>query len=157
MTETRRSPQPQQDEQAQDTSPELAPLDIARLCAETLDSKKLSDIAVFDVGETLQIADYFVLASGGNFRQIKAACHELEMELRRCDIRPLGIEGYTEGKWVLLDFDVVVVHVFHEEQRRYYDLELLWGDSPKLNLQGGQRVEVGGSESVVGAPDADGP
>ena len=142
MTETRHSSQPQQGGQTQDTSHGLTPLEIARLCAEALDSKKLADVAIFDVSKVLQIADYFVLASGVNSRQIKATCHELEMELRRRDIRPLGIEGYTEGKWVLLDFDVVVVHVFHEEQRRYYDLELLWGDSPKVNFGSGERADA---------------
>jgi len=106
---------------------------LAKYCAQALDGKKLSDITIFDVRQTLQISDFFVLASGLNPRQIKAACNHLEKELSRAKVKRLGVEGYVEGKWVLLDFGVVVVHLFLEEHRRYYDLELLWGDSPQVD------------------------
>lgn len=108
----------------------LDSLALAKSCARILDSKKLSDITVFDVRRTLQISDYFVLASGLNPRQLKAACNLMAKELTSYKVKRYGIEGYVEGKWILLDFETVVVHLFLEENRRYYDLELLWGDSP---------------------------
>ena len=120
-----------QDLDAQDLdSLAMDSLALAKSCARILDSKKLLDITVFDVRRTLQISDYFVLASGLNPRQLKAACNLMAKELTSCRVKRYGIEGYVEGNWILLDFETVVVHLFLEENRRYYDLELLWGDSP---------------------------
>jgi ribosome-associated protein len=112
--------------------PRASVLDLARFAAQALDEKKLQDIAIFDVRATLQIVDYFVIATGLSPRQIKAAADFLDKELGQRGVRRLGIEGYATGNWLLLDYDFVVVHVFLAEQRRFYDLELLWGDSPAV-------------------------
>jgi ribosome-associated protein len=111
------------------------PLALARLCAQLLDLRKLADVVVVDVRQSLQISDYFVIATGLNSRQLKGACDFLEKAFRDRGVRALGVEGYQEGAWVLLDLDVVVVHLFLEGQRRNYDLELLWGDNPKVPWQ----------------------
>ncbi len=115
------------------TASEMQAVDLARRCAEILDSKRLSDVSIFDVSRTLQISDFFVIASGTSTRQIQSACDAIEQELKKRGVTRFGIEGYSEGKWVLLDYDIVVIHLFLEEQRRYYDLELLWGDSPRVS------------------------
>jgi ribosome-associated protein len=109
---------------------------LARLCATVLDEHKLSDIKILDVAGSLQIADCFVVASGRNARQIKAATDELLHRVRDEGVRRIGLEGYGEARWILVDFLDVVVHVFLEESRRYYDLESLWGDCPRVAWSG---------------------
>jgi ribosome-associated protein len=119
-------------------------LRLARRCAEILDSKKLADISIFHVTEAIQITDYFVLASGLHPRQIRAAADGLVDELEKEGTARRGVEGYAEGKWLLLDFSDVVVHLFMAEQRQYYDLELLWGDSPRVEWRVGQHPVASG-------------
>ena len=105
---------------------------LAIRCAQLLDEKKLVDIEVVDVKEALQITDFFVIASGLNSRHLQTSSVYLSKELRQEGLTRSGQEGQREGKWILLDFDHVVVHLFLDEARKYYDLELLWGDSPKV-------------------------
>ncbi len=105
---------------------------LARRCADLLDAKRMKDIVIFDVRDQLQITDFFVLASGTNSRQLKSACDHLDKEICANGVRRVGLEGYREGKWVLVDFGEVVVHLFLADNRRFYDLELLWGDCPRL-------------------------
>jgi len=97
-----------------------------------LDEKKLQDITIFEVGDSLQITDYFVIATGLNARHIRTASDHLVRELRQNGVQRAGREGYGDGGWVLVDFDDVVVHLFRAEERRQYDLELLWGDCPRV-------------------------
>jgi len=107
--------------------------ELARLCARVLDESKMEDIQVFHVEGALQITDYFVVASGRNPRHLKSASDEILRKLREVGARRRGLEGYREGKWVLLDFSDVVVHLFLTENRGYYSLEELWGDCPRLD------------------------
>lgn len=93
----------------------------------------MQDIAILDVRDSLQITDYFVLGSGRNSRQLKSVCDLVDKKLTDAGLVRHGMEGYHEGIWVLLDFDVVVLHFFLEGQRRLYDLDLHWGDSPRVN------------------------
>ncbi len=104
----------------------------AALCARTLEEMRVKDIAVIEVGGVLQVADYFVIGTGGSSRQLKSAADDLEVLLKEHGVRKLGKEGYGEGRWVLLDFGDVVVHLMLEETRRFYDLDVLWGDCPQL-------------------------
>ncbi len=88
-----------------------------------------------DVAELLVITDYFVICTGRNDRQVKTIADEVEDRLRETlGIKPIGREGTDEGKWVLLDFADVVVHVFQPEERDFYRLEKLWSDAPRLPL-----------------------
>ena len=105
---------------------------LAKYCARVLDARRMDDIVVFDVSESLQITDYFILASGRNSRQIKGVCDLIDKKLTDVVLVRYGLEGYQEGIWVLLDFDVVIIHLFLEGQRRLYDLDLHWGDSPRI-------------------------
>ena len=78
-----------------------------------------------------QICDFFVIASGASTRQVRAISDNIEQKTRLEGIRPLHTEGYKEGLWVLLDYGDIVVHIFTQEVREFYDLERLWADAPK--------------------------
>ncbi len=106
--------------------------EIAILCARIADAKKAEDILIFDVRKLTSITDFFVICNGFNERQLQSIASEIESQLHSHGIHGVGIEGYTNGRWILMDYVDVVVHLFDREMRHFYDLELLWGDAPKL-------------------------
>lgn len=89
------------------------------------------------------ITDYFVIASGANDRQVRTIADEVEKVLAGRDLKPVRREGEREGRWVLLDFVDVVVHVFVDEDRRYYELERLWKDAPRVRWEPRREKEIG--------------
>ncbi len=93
-------------------------------------AKKARDIVGIDLRDISSVADYFLIMSGSNKPQIKAISDNIEEKLIEQGLRPLRIEGYREAEWILLDYGTLVVHVFDEEKREYYNLERLWGDAP---------------------------
>lgn len=107
--------------------------EIATLCARIADNKKAEDVSIYDVRKLTYITDFFVICSGFNNRQLQSIANDIELELQKEGIRPLGIEGYSDAQWILLDFGDVVVHLFDKDKRHFYDIELLWGDAPKLH------------------------
>ena len=128
-------------------------------CARLLDENKLEDITILEVGVCLSITDYFIVSTGRNARHLKAATDKLLKDLRQKGIRRYGVEGYKEGKWVLIDLVDAVVHLFETESRKFYDLELLWGDCPRLewkspSVPGREGIPV--SESSASLPRAAG-
>lgn len=103
--------------------------------ASAASDKKATDIVAIDVAELLVVTDYFVICTGNTDIQVRAIADEIEDKLREeCGIKPIGREGVAEGKWVLLDFADLVVHVFQPGERDFYRLEKLWGDAPRLEL-----------------------
>lgn len=110
------------------------PLTLARTCALLLDEKKVSDIQVFSVGDSLAITDFFVIGTGLNPRHLQSAVDHLERQLKERGVHRRGLEGYREGRWILFDLGDVVIHLFLEDARHFYDLEILWGDSPRVEL-----------------------
>jgi ribosome-associated protein len=105
------------------------------LAAEAAAEKKAEDIVVLDVVATLVITSYFVVATGRNDRQVRTIADQVEDTLREtAGIKPIGREGEREGRWVLLDFGEVVVHVFQPDEREFYRLEKLWADAPRVAL-----------------------
>ena len=110
-------------------------VELARFCARVLDENKLENIRVLDVAGSLQITDFFVVASGRAPRHVKAASDELVRRLRDGGTARRGLEGYREGRWILLDFEGVIVHLFLDESRAFYDLENLWGDCPRVSWE----------------------
>lgn len=96
--------------------------------------KLATDLVAFDVSEQLAITDAFLLASGANDRQVKAIVEEIEDKLREAGAKPIRREGERDGRWVLLDYGDIVVHVQHSEERQYYALERLWRDCPSIEL-----------------------
>jgi len=102
--------------------------------ARAASDKLASQIIAFDVSDQLAITDAFLLASAPNERQVQSIVDEIEDKLRESGAKPLRREGQQEGRWVLLDYGDIVVHVQHEEERRFYALERLWRDCPTIEL-----------------------
>ena len=108
--------------------------ELVEVAARAAADKLAKDVVAFDVSDQLAITDAFVLASGSNDRQVRAIVDEVEDKLREAGAKPLRREGLREGRWVLLDYGDVVVHVQHEEDRQFYALERLWRDCPAIPL-----------------------
>ena len=109
-------------------------LDMARVAVAAAADKKAQDIVVLDVSEQLVITDCFVIASASNERLVQAIVDEVEEKLRLHGAKPTRREGTREGRWVLLDFVDVVVHVQHAEERGFYGLDRLWKDCPRIRF-----------------------
>jgi len=99
---------------------------------ELLYDKKALDIMALHVGDKTIIADWFVIASGRAVPQVKALCDELEARAAEMGLTIRRREGYSEGRWVVLDYGAVLVHLFHPEERAYYNMERLWEDGENL-------------------------
>jgi len=108
---------------------------IARTAAKAAADKIAQDIVAMDVSERLALADVFLIASAPSERQVNAIVDGIEEELAKQDLRPVRREGRSGGRWVLLDYADVVIHVQHEEDRVFYALERLWKDCPVVDLQ----------------------
>ena len=104
-----------------------------RVAAQAAASKKADDTVILDVGPVLAITDSFVITSAPNDRLVRAIAEEIERRVKEEDgPAPRRVEGLREGEWVLLDYGDFVVHVFLEQTRRFYDLERLWSDAPRV-------------------------
>ena len=108
-------------------------LKILEIAVKALDSKKAKDIEAIKIGDLTIVADYFIIASATSSTQVKALADEVEFKLSEAGIEPDHIEGRATG-WILLDYGSVVVHVFYEETRRFYDLERHWSDGQHLDI-----------------------
>jgi ribosome-associated protein len=108
--------------------------ELAEAAALAASDKLATDIVAIDVSDRLALADVFVIASASNDRQVEAVVDAIEERLRGLDAKPLRREGKRDGRWVLLDYGDVVVHVQHDEERAFYALERLWRDCPLLPL-----------------------
>ncbi len=109
-------------------------LGLVRNAASAASDKLAENILAFDVSEQLVITDAFLLCSGSNDRQVKAIVDEIEDRLRELGTKPVRREGERDGRWVLLDYAEIVVHVQHEDERSFYALERLWRDCPVIAL-----------------------
>jgi ribosome-associated protein len=118
-------------------------LAMARVAVAAAADKKAQDIVVLDVSEQLVITDLFVIASAPNERQVQAIVEEVEEKLRLHGTKPRRREGEREGRWVLLDFVDIVVHVQHTEARGFYGLDRLWKDCPRVAFPEAQVEQVG--------------
>ncbi|GAA0911209.1 ribosome silencing factor [Nonomuraea longicatena] len=108
---------------------------LVKIAAEAAADKLADDILAYDVSEQLVITDAFLLCSATNDRQVRSIVDEIEERLRvEADVKPVRREGEREGRWVLLDYIDIVVHVQHEEDRTFYALERLWKDCPAIGL-----------------------
>jgi ribosome-associated protein len=120
------------DEPARDDL-EMTSVDRARLVAAVADAKKGMDTIILDVGDVLAICDLFVVTSAPNTRLVRTIAEEIETKLREAGGgSPLRVEGLRDLQWVLVDYGDIVVHVFHEDTRRFYDIERLYRDVPKV-------------------------
>jgi ribosome-associated protein len=103
------------------------------LCINATLQKKAKDIVVLNVKNNSSFTDYMIICSGSTERQTQAISTAIQQYLKKADIRPLGVEGETHGQWILLDYGDVVISIFLESLRSFYDIENLW-DSPRMNI-----------------------
>lgn len=97
-----------------------------------LSSKKAEDIVIADVQEKTTLCDYFIIASGRNTTQVRTLCENLEEHLSKAGKEPLRTEGVRDGRWGVLDYGDVIVHIFNDETRLFYHLERLWGEGENI-------------------------
>ncbi|MFL6024288.1 MAG: ribosome silencing factor [Marmoricola sp.] len=109
--------------------------ELIRAAAAAASDKLATDIVAFDVSEQLVITDAFLVASGANDRQVKAIVDEIEDKLRELGAKPVRREGVRDGRWALLDYADIVVHVQNSEERAFYALERLWRDCPSIDVR----------------------
>ncbi len=114
---------------------ELTSKEKALKIAQLLDSKKAIDIKILELKDLTIISDYFVICSGESTTQVKALSEYLEEMMEKEGIKPFGIEGFSYAHWILMDYGDVIVHIFLDEQRHYYDLERLWLDAPRITFK----------------------
>lgn len=106
----------------------------ALMCVNALLQKKARDLTILRVKEVCSFTDYFVICSGGSDRQVQALADAIREDMKEAGILPLGVEGEKIGKWILLDYADVIVHVFYEPVREFYNLEQLWPDVPRMDV-----------------------
>lgn len=119
--------------------------ELALVCARAADEKKAEDIVVLDIGRIVPIADYFVIASGSNRKQVQAIADEITQKMKASGARRLGLEGYEEGSWICVDYGDVIVHLFNGEVRSFYELETLWADAPRVEWARTESAEAKGA------------
>ena len=108
--------------------------ELARMACEALEDKKALDVKIIDIEQVSTLADYFIIASGTNRNQVQAMADNVEEVLGRAGYEPKQIEGYQTGNWILMDYRDIVIHVFDEENRLFYDLERIWRDGKVLDI-----------------------
>ncbi|MGE2728914.1 ribosome silencing factor [Mycolicibacterium vaccae] len=119
-------------------------IDMARIAARAAADKLAEDVVVIDVSNQLVITDCFVIASGSNDRQVNAIVDEVEEKMRQAGYKPARREGTREGRWTLLDYVDIVVHIQHQDERNFYALDRLWRDCPTIE------VDLGAPDGAAG-------
>lgn len=104
------------------------------IISKACDDKKAFDVKVLDISKLSSIGDYFVIASGNSTTQVVAIADEVEEKMAKSGFELLQKEGQNSARWILLDFGDIIVHVFHKEDRKFYNLERLWADSHKIEM-----------------------
>lgn len=110
-------------------------LEKAQLCLKIIKERKAIDPVLFEVENLTSLTDYFLIASGNSSRQVQAICRHLGRRMKEEGFKVHGVEGEREGHWVLMDYGDLIVHVFYEPIRAFYDLEGLWIDAPRVELK----------------------
>lgn len=108
--------------------------DMLRIVNSALEEKKAFDIKIIDISKISTIADCIVVADGTNKNQVKAMCDNVEDRMHEAGYHHKGVEGYSEGGWILLDYCDIIVHIFSEESRRFYNIEKIWSDGDIVQI-----------------------
>ena len=108
--------------------------EMVKIAYNAIDDKKGMDISIIDISEISVLADYFIIAGGSNINQIKAIADNVVERLGKEDVHPKSIEGYNYASWILMDYKDIVVHVFNQDDRLFYDLERIWRDGKTVNI-----------------------
>lgn len=110
--------------------------ELAKIACAALEEKKANDIKVIDISEISVLADYFIIASGSNRNQVQAMADSVQEELfKKTGTDARQVEGYQSGNWILLDYADIIVHIFDEENRLFYDLERIWRDGKDIKIE----------------------
>lgn len=119
-----------------DTEREVTSLSLASDIVKILDAGKAGQIKMLRVNDKTVMTDYFVICSGTSNTHIKSLSGEVEFKLGEKGIKPLGIDGYETGMWIVMDYAYVMVHIFNREQRDFFKLEKLWADAEEVDIDG---------------------
>ena len=110
-------------------------LELSKKIAENLDTKKAQDIKILKKEDLTVVTDYIVIATGTSTTQVKSLADEVDFKVKQeLDISPARVEGYESKNWILLDYETVIVHIFHPQAREYYDLDKLWADGTPIEM-----------------------
>ena len=107
--------------------------EMVKVAYQALENKKGEDIRIIDIQDVSVIADYFTITSGSNVNQVQALVDHVEDEMEKAGYQTRAVEGYSSGNWILLDYNDIIIHVFNEEQRLFYDLERIWKDGKDID------------------------
>ena len=107
---------------------------ILKIAVNAADDKKAHDLVALDISEIASFANYFLFCTGDSSRQMQAIADEIEKQLKEVGVRPSHVEGYQNAEWILMDYFDLVIHIFSKNARVYYDLERLWRDGKKLEI-----------------------
>ncbi len=108
---------------------------MARIAVQALEDKKAEDLTILNISGVSVIADYFIIASGNNRNQVQAMADNAEEALGRAGYEPKQIEGYQSANWILMDYKDIILHIFSEEDRSFYDLERIWRDGKQISKE----------------------
>lgn len=121
--------------------------ELALLCVNAALERKARDVVLLKVRELSSFTDYFVICSGTSDRQVRSIADHIEERLKKEGVLPLGIEGRQGGHWVLMDYGEVILHIFYEATREFYEIERLWTDAPSLSVEESvQKIDSLGEE-----------
>ncbi|MEG2814528.1 MAG: ribosome silencing factor [Oscillospiraceae bacterium] len=110
-------------------------LDLTKSIVKILDAKKANNLEVIKVCEVTILGDYFVIASANNTTHVKSLVDEVEFEMKQKGVQPMRVEGYQDTNWIIIDYGDVIVHIFYEETRNFYNLEKLWANGEKIEIE----------------------
>ncbi len=108
--------------------------EMTKLAIKALEDKKANDIRIIDIQNISVIADYFIITSGSNKNQVQAMVDNVSETLGRAGYEPRQVEGYATASWILMDYNDIIVHIFSEEDRLFYDLERIWRDGKQIDI-----------------------
>ncbi len=109
--------------------------EMVKIVVNAMEDKKAEDIKVINISEVSSIGDYFIIASGSNINQVQAICDNVDEALGKAGFQARQVEGYAAGNWILMDYTDVIVHVFDNENRLFYNLERIWRDGKEEALE----------------------
>ena len=127
------------------------------MAVRTIVAHKGLEPVLLEVTKFCSFADFFILCSGGSHRHVTALAQHVEEALAQAGVKPLGVEGLEEGQWVLMDYNTVVIHIFLQPQREFYNLEGLWSEVPKTQIDTDSSAQTASTSSQEPLSDADTP
>ena len=127
------------------------------MAVRTIVAHKGLEPVLLEVTKFCSFADFFILCSGGSHRHVTALAQHVEEALAQAGVKPLGVEGLEEGQWVLMDYNTVIIHIFLQPQREFYNLEDLWSEVPKTQIDTDSSAQTTSTSSQESRSDADTP